>query len=88
MSQATTTTDHDVIRQWAEERGAKPARVTATKPDGILRFDFGEPEAALEQISWDEFFRIFEENELALLHQDRTDDGRISRFSKFVDRDR
>lgn len=86
MSQATTTTDHEVIRHWAEKRGGVPARVTASKPDGILRFDFGEPEEALEPISWDEFFRIFEENQLALLHQDRTDDGRISRFSKFVDR--
>jgi hypothetical protein len=38
-------------------------------------------------MSWDRLFRIFEENKLALLHQDEADDGQVSRFSKFADRD-
>ncbi|MHB2167216.1 hypothetical protein [Alsobacter sp. R-9] len=91
MSEATTTIDHDEIRRWAEERGGRPAAVRGTggKDDaGILRIDFperGDP-YALEEISWDEFFEAFEANELAFLHQDRTSDGKLSRFSKFVTR--
>jgi len=55
---------------------------------GILRIDFGEKDAALEEIGWDAFFRIFEENGLAFLHQDETGGGRTSRFNKFVERGR
>lgn len=86
---ALTTTDHDAIRAWAEKRGGRPSRVAATDDDsggGILRLDFGAPEDRLEEIGWDEFFRIFEDRRLAFLYQEETD-GRISRFNKFVDRD-
>ena len=89
MSQAETITDHDRIREWAETRGGRPARVrdTAGKGGGgVLRFDFGEPDDALEVIDWETFFRIFEENELALLEQEETSGGQTSRFSKFVNR--
>lgn len=88
MSAAETTTDHDAIRSWIEERGGRPAKVSATSDGegGVLRVDFGEPEAGLEAIEWDEFFRTFEESKLGFLHQDRTEDGAESRFSKFVSR--
>jgi hypothetical protein len=89
MSKAKTITDHDEIRKWAEERGGRPARVKATADKnggGVLRFDFGDKDDALEEIGWDEFFEIFEENDLALLEQDETKDGEQSRFSKFVQR--
>jgi len=86
--EATTTTDHDEIRRWAEERGGRPASVqgTADKGDhaGILRIAFRDDE--LEEISWDEFFEKFEEANLAFLHQDRTKDDEKSRFFKFVER--
>lgn len=85
MSQSTSTTDHTAIRRWVEERGGRPARVKATgsgQNPGILRFDFGEPDEALEEISWDEFFEKFDENELALLH---SEDSK-SRFNKLVHR--
>ena len=88
MSEARQTTDHDEIRRWAEERGGRPARVAATADEGgILRIDFDEPEEELEQIDWDTFFEVFEDRGLAFLHQDRTEDGAVSRFSRFVDRD-
>lgn len=86
MSQAVKTTNHDEIRQWAEDRGGRPATVrTRGRKGGILRIDFGEPEENLEEISWDEFFRIFEDSQLAFLHQDEIE-GEESRFSKFVSR--
>ncbi|PTQ13581.1 hypothetical protein CLG96_03615 [Sphingomonas oleivorans] len=93
MASATKTTDHDAIRKWVEERGGCPARVDIKRHKqggGILRIDFndpgGEEDESLEHIGWDEFFKIFEENELAFLHQDKTADGQVSRFNKFVSR--
>ena len=80
MSEATTTTDYDEIRRWAEERGGRPSVVrTGRGKGGILRFDFGEDDEKLEETSWDEFFQIFEDNKLALLHQDETSSGGTSR---------
>lgn len=92
MSEAKTTTDHDTIRKWAEERGGKPSAVAATHDNddaGILRIDFpgrGD-DNALEEISWDEFFEKFDEKHLAFLYQEKTKDGSTSRFFKFVARD-
>jgi hypothetical protein len=87
MSQATTTTDHDEIRRWAEERGGRPSLVrTGRGKGGILRFDFGEDDEKLEETSWDEFFEVFDDNKLAFLHQDQIGSGQTSRFFKFVAR--
>lgn len=87
MSSSSTTTSHDDIRKWAEARDGHPAKVDTRGKGGILRIDFGEPEDNLEEISWDEFFQIFDENKLAFLYQDQTSDGGKSRFNKFVNRD-
>jgi hypothetical protein len=93
MSQATshTTTDHNEIQRWVEERGGHPARVKGTekgKTAGVLRIDYPgfSGDDRLEEITWEEFFDGFEENELAFIYQDKTSDGQISRFSKLVDR--
>lgn len=86
MSSSNTTTNHDEIRKWVEARGGHPAKVPTKGDGGILRIDFGEPEDSLEEIDWDEFFRIFDENELAFLYQDKTQDGGKSRFNKLVAR--
>lgn len=53
MTEARTTTDHGTIRRWAEKRGGSPAKVQGTEDrsgEGILRFDFAEPDAKLEKI--------------------------------------
>ncbi|MBP1884256.1 hypothetical protein [Sinorhizobium mexicanum] len=86
MSASSTTIDHDTIRNWAESRNGRPARVKGATDGGLLRIDFGPPEDTLEKISWDEFFEIFEKNNLAFLHQDLTEDGQTSRFCKFIHR--
>jgi hypothetical protein len=86
---ATTTIDHDEIRKWVEARGGKPAKVADTdgkKGSGILRIDFNEPDESLQAIDWDEFFEIFEERELAFLHEEETSGGKRSYFNKFIDR--
>jgi hypothetical protein len=88
MATATTTTDHDTIRSWAEARDGRPARVKGSGNGGILRIDFNEPEDGLERIDWDEFFRIFEESNLAFLYQEEGENGSTSRFNKLIDRER
>ncbi|MHC2439909.1 hypothetical protein [Bradyrhizobium sp. USDA 4451] len=87
--EAHTTTDHNAIRHWVESRNGRPATVEATERDGhagILRIDFDPPDEGLDRIGWDEFFRKFDEADLAFLYQDRTKDGKTSRFHKFVRR--
>jgi hypothetical protein len=88
MSAARPITDHAEIRRWATERGGRPSRVKGTRDgdSGLLRFDFDGEDESLEEIPWDTSFDIFERNQLALLEQEETSSGKISRFSKFVRR--
>lgn len=88
-SDSKTTKDHSTIKKWTEERNGKPAVVESTtksgKGGGLLRIDFpGYAEDNLKEISWEEFFQIFDENDLQFLYQEETKDGGESRFFKFV----
>ncbi|NJC84605.1 hypothetical protein [Planosporangium mesophilum] len=81
------TTNHDVIRRWAEERGAVPATVAGTEhPEtgtlGVLTFDFppiGDNER-LRHVSWDDWFDTFDRRELNFIFQQQLADGRQSNF--------
>lgn len=81
------TTDHDTIKAWVEARDGRPAVVESTwdGDSGLLRIDFGDKEDALKELSWYEFFRVFDENGLTFLYQEETADGGESRFFKFVE---
>ena len=87
-----TTTDHEEIRRWAEERGGRPATVKGTERGGedagILRINFPGTAAdeSLEDIDWDTFFNKFDDSNLAFVYQDETAEGEESRFGKFVRR--
>jgi hypothetical protein len=85
-----TTTDHDAIRKWAEKRGGHPTSVTGTEHGkeaaGVLRLDFGVKDEKLHSVDWGSFFEKFEEAKLAFLYQDKTSDGKMSRFHKFIHR--
>jgi hypothetical protein len=79
------TTGHDVIQSWAERRDAAPATVTGTEHDGragVLTFDFplGNSGDRLRRISWDDWFRTFDERHLNFLYQEERGDGRQSNF--------
>lgn len=85
---AITTTSHEEIRKWAEAKGGKPAAVDRTHQGGdvgIIRIMFPDnrqsEHQSLVEISWDEFFRQFEESQLALIYE------KDSLFSKIVGRD-
>lgn len=90
MSKKTQrTTDHETIRKWAEARDGKPAVISRNEEKTeMLRLNFpGYAEENLEEIDWDEWFDIFEENNLALIYQEETKEGESSNFNKLVNRD-
>lgn len=97
--QTLATRTPEVIRDWAERRGAVPA--TATRgPDGrprTLRFDFRDDSGngrnggngrsggngrngRLEEISWDEWLRAFNDRDLVFLYQETLRNGSDSNF--------
>ena len=85
------TTSHEVIRQWAEERGGVPATVEGTEHGdraGVLRFDFGERTDKLRHITWEEWFRTFDERRLNFLYQEERKDGRQSTFFRLENPER
>jgi hypothetical protein len=91
MATTKTTRDHEEIRRWAEARGAVPAEVASTHQGdepGILRFEFpnapGHRDENLRPISWDDFFKKFDENNLELLYQKTTAEGAPSNFNKMI----
>jgi hypothetical protein len=92
MASAQTLVDHDAIRAWAESRQARPACVKGTgggEDTGMIRLDFPGFSGAdsLQEISWEDWFRQFDENGLALIVQDETAAGERSNFNKLVKRD-
>jgi hypothetical protein len=78
------TTDHEVIRRWANARRAVPSTVVGTEHDGhlgVLRFDFpGYSGDRLAEVSWDEWLNTFDERRLNFIYQERQADGNRSNF--------
>jgi hypothetical protein len=85
MATALRTRSHDEIRQWAEQRGGIPTYVKGT--EGLLRIDFVKGkgshgrEESLEEVSWDDWFKVFDDRGLSFLHSEERD----SRFFKLVE---
>jgi hypothetical protein len=87
-----TTTDHDTIRRWVEERGGWPAEVESTAgagETGIIRIDFPgfSGEGKLRKISWDEWLQKFDAAGLAFVYEETTAGGERSNFNKLVSRE-
>src|SRR4051812_94935 len=85
------TTHHEVIKQWAEERGGTPATVEGTEHGdhlGVLRFDFGGENERLRQVSWGEGFDTFDARKLNFIYQEERKDGRQSTFFRLESPDR
>jgi len=82
--ESLATKNHEVIRRWAEERGAVPVTVPGTEHNGrpgVLRFDFpGYGGGELQHISWDDWFRTFDERNLTFVYQETLKEGRQSNF--------
>jgi len=88
---ALATTDQTKIIKWTEKRGGKPAVVDTIddtrSANGLLKIKFSDSKnESLSTISWDNFFEIFENNQLEFLFQESTKNGDQSRFFKFIER--
>ena len=90
---AHALTDHETIRRWAEARGVRPAAVVNPDlPDDAgleIRLTQAGAGAAdleddVEPLTWAEWFRRFDENDLALLIEDAA--RQPSTFNKLVRR--
>lgn len=85
------TTHHEVIKEWAEERGATPATVEGTEHGdqlGVLRLDFSGDNENLRHVSWEEWFETFDVRRLNFIYQENRRDGRQSNFFRLESPDR
>ncbi len=84
--QSLATRNHEVIMKWAQERDARPATVPGTEYEGrpgVLRFDFpGYGGQGLKEVSWEEWFKSFDDRELVFLYQEHLKSGNMSNFFK------
>lgn len=83
MAETITLTEHEAIRDWAAGRSGFPAVVDVSAQSGtqpLLRIVFGQqayqdvdraerpPNAGgFELVEWDEWFKLFDEQKLALV---------------------
>ncbi len=81
-----TTINHQEIRQYVEARGGTPSVISDT---GTLQISYpGSASAgAAESVTWDQFFKAFEDNNLAMAYQEETAEGKPSNILKFVQRE-
>ena len=89
------TSDHDEIRRWAEKHGGHPAILDhpIARADKLgIRIDFpGETHEVLmtekRAATWDEFFKIFEEQRLLFSYDDEPRGRDPSDWYRFEKRD-
>ncbi|OGD69734.1 hypothetical protein A3A84_01015 [Candidatus Collierbacteria bacterium RIFCSPLOWO2_01_FULL_50_23] len=93
-----TTTSHVVIRGWAENHGGKPALIVDPNQFDLevgLRVDFpGKQDEALlsrahhnQDVSWDEFFKVFEEQQLAFDYLEEPGETDLVDAYRFIKRE-
>ena len=80
--QTLATRSLEVIRAWAEARGARPATSPGGDPERprVLRLDFPGYDDGLQEVSWDAWGSTFEDRDLVFLFQETRSDGRQSNF--------
>lgn len=81
------TKNHNEIKKWVIERGGHPAVVKDTMTQieneiGELKIDFPgyTNESDLSRISWDTFFKTFENKGFVFLYENETPEGNKSIF--------
>ena len=84
--QTLATRNPAVIRAWAEERKARPATNPGGDPENprVLLLDFPGYTEGLQPVSWETWFRVFKDRDLAFLFQQHTKAGRQSNFFRLV----
>jgi hypothetical protein len=85
QGRSLVTRNHEVITRWADARNGRPATIQGTEHEGrpgVLRFNFpGFAESGkLQEISWEQWFRSFDERGLNFIYQETKTDGTQSNF--------
>jgi hypothetical protein len=85
------TTDHDEIRRWATERGARPVAVKRAGRNGdgnVIGFIFARLSGKnhLKEVSWEEWLQKFDEHKLSFLYQEKIANGQRSNYNEIVSR--
>jgi hypothetical protein len=80
------TVNHQVIRSWAQHRGARPSTLEGDEHPWPLLFSFGSAGTGVQEISWDRFFAEFERADLAFIYRDIRPNGEVDDFHEFIKR--
>lgn len=86
------TVDHSIIRNWIEAHKGKPAVIDGKRG---LRIDFPgnfdevflSEARSTDDVSWDVFFKVFEENNLAFMYMIEGNDTDPTVTYRFINRD-
>ncbi|MDX1667317.1 MAG: hypothetical protein R3350_08810 [Saprospiraceae bacterium] len=74
-----STVDHDEIKSWAESRKARPVQIQKFEGENILdRVKFRFPSERFpeeEDLTWEQFFEIFDEERLEFVFEDIADEA-------------
>ena len=73
------TTNHEEIKEWAETRKARPVQVLRYRDETVperVRFRFPKDKYTDEEdLSWEEFFEIFDQSRLEFVFEDVADEA-------------
>lgn len=98
MYNVRTTISHDEIRKWVKKHKGRPVILDApdAKADKLgLRIDFPgikdekylAPDKLGKSTSWDDFFKVFEDQKLAFIYQDDGYEKDPALMYEFIKRD-
>ena len=66
INELRRTRDREEVREWIDDYDGKPAHIEGSLTE--LTIDFGDKED-VEDLSWKEFFDIFEKENLVMIHE-------------------
>lgn len=81
-----TTTDHKIIRKWAQKFGAIPYLINNGSQQA-LAIGFPEKEKDTVLISWDEWFAHFEEQQLILEYSSKKSETEKVPYHRLIRRE-
>lgn len=81
------TVDHDIIRDWIEERNGTPVTILGADDEEVIDIAFGPQTPDFEAITWEEFFERFDQSGLVFQYTDETIPGEEKQGYNFVSAD-
>ena len=80
------TTDHGEMRKWVKERKGHPIHLKGMLDADEIPISIKLPHSTMEgsEITWDEFFKQFDDRNLAFEYEERNEEGELSLFFKLI----